>query len=95
MDELSASPALRPGSVRVKKTAGVAGGGAADETSGSEEKVMESSSAVEDNKENIPNTTGSKAVRDSNISFFSIWLNMGIQVLYTSESNLCYVVMGL
>ena len=62
-DELSASPVLRPGSVRVKKTSGVAGGGGTNEASGSEEKAVQSGSVVEDNKENIPKTTSSKEVR--------------------------------
>ena len=89
-DEISASPALRPGSVRVKKTSGIAGGGGTNEASGSEEKAVQSGSAAEDNKENVPKTTSSKEVRGR--SLFNLSLNMGVQVLYISEGR---VVMGL
>ena len=71
IDDVSASPALRPGSVRVKKTSGIAGGVTTNETYGSEEKAVQSGSAVEDNKENIPKTTSSKEVIVQ-ISIFSI-----------------------
>jgi hypothetical protein len=63
-DELSVSPSLQPISGRVKNAAGVAEGGAANATFGSEEKAVQSGSAVEDNKENIPKTASSKGVRD-------------------------------
>lgn len=67
-DELSASPALRPGSVRVKRTAGAAVGGATSGACGSEEKAVQSGSAVEDNKENVPKTNSGKEVRDTTLN---------------------------
>lgn len=63
IDELSASPALRPGSVRVKKSSAIAGGGGTNKASGVEDKVVESGSPLDDNKENMPHTTGGGEVR--------------------------------
>ena len=63
-DEFSPSPALRPGSVRVKKTSGIAGGQlpSLSEASVSEKNETEPVSPIEDNKENMPSPTGSREV---------------------------------
>ena len=63
-DEFSPSPALRPGSVRVKKMSGVSGGQGRDENESSvmEQNVNKPVSPTEDNKENIPSATESKEV---------------------------------
>ena len=72
IDEVSVSPALRPGSVRVKKTSGIVGGVTTNETYGSEENVVQSASAVEEDKENIPKTISSKEVRGTSPNRFHL-----------------------
>ena len=67
-DEFSPSPALRPGSVRVKKTSGIAGGRGLGENENSvtEENANEPVSPTEDNKENLPSATETKEVHLNN-----------------------------
>ena len=89
-DELSVSPTLRPGSVRVKKTSGIAGGEVRSEASRAEEKAVESGSPAEDNKENIPKTTGSKEVKST-----LCWSYHQTCALYVIKGNLCHQILHL
>ena len=64
IDDLSPSPVLKRGSVRVKKTSGIAGGEGEDESEvlASKEDMRQPVSPTENNKENIPSTPGGKEV---------------------------------
>ena len=88
MDDFASSPALRAGSVRVKKTSGIAGGAlSANETSNPEDK---SGSPTEANKENIPKTPDSKEVYIHVHVCMYMYMCMYTQHHYVRVHHTCY-----
>ena len=82
-DEFSPSPALRPGSVRVKRTSGITGvqGPSENENTVTEGNVNEPVSPTEANKENLPSATESKEVHLNNVcvNHLAKWVNFFIR----------------